>query len=45
MRLMGIEETQRQAAALADKAIEAAQTLPHPEMLVALAQFTVQRDV
>ncbi len=45
VRLMGIEETQRQAAALVDQAIEAAQTLPHPEMLIALAEFTVQRDV
>jgi len=44
VRLMGVEETQRQASALLDHALEAASSLPHPAALHALARFTVERD-
>jgi hypothetical protein len=45
VKLLGVEETQRRAQALADEAIAAAATLPYPEALTALARYTVERDV
>ena len=44
VKLMGIEETQRRAKALLEDALQAAQSLPEPAPLVALARFTVERD-
>ena len=45
VRLLGIDETLARAKALADRAHEAANTLPHAEVLHWLADFTVQRTV
>ncbi len=45
VKLLGVEETTRRAEEIAQQAISAASTLPHPEALVALARFTVERDV
>lgn len=44
VKLLGVEETQRRASALANEAIQSARQLPHPERLIALAQFIVERD-
>ncbi|HHO50219.1 MAG TPA: geranyl transferase [Deltaproteobacteria bacterium] len=45
VRLLGLDATRARAAALADEAIEAAQALPRPGALVALARFSVERSV
>lgn len=45
VRLLGVDETTRRARACADAAIAAVADLPRPEALVALARFTVERDV
>ncbi len=45
VRLLGVEETGRRARALADEACAAVAGLAAPEALVALARFTVERDV
>ena len=44
VKLLGVEETQRRAAELAREAETNARQLPHPERLIALAQFIVDRD-
>lgn len=44
-KLLGADETLRRARALAQEAIEIAALLPEPQALVALARFTVERDV
>ena len=44
VKLLGIEETQRQANQLLQEALSAASQVPHPENLIALARFTVERD-
>jgi len=43
--LLGVEQTRARAEALAAHAIEAVADLPRPEALVALARFTVTRDL
>jgi len=45
VKLLGVEETQRRARALATEAIDAAEQLPHGADLVRLAQYIVERDV
>jgi len=45
VKLLGVDETQRRARALADEAIAAAASLPYPAALTALARYTVERDV
>ena len=45
VRLLGIDETRRQAYLMVEEAIEAVHTLPQPDALVALARFIVERDV
>ncbi len=45
VRLLGVDETLRRARALADEAAAAVASLPDPTALVALARFTVERDV
>jgi geranylgeranyl diphosphate synthase type II len=42
--LLGAEETAHRARALANTAAQAVSDLPRPEVLVALARFTVDRD-
>jgi geranylgeranyl pyrophosphate synthase len=44
VKLMGIEETQRQARILLDEALDAVAQLAQPSHLQALAHFTVDRD-
>jgi geranylgeranyl pyrophosphate synthase len=44
VKLMGIKQTKLKAASLLEEALDAASGLPHPEFLVALAHFTVDRD-
>ena len=44
VKLLGIEEPQRRAAELAAEAEQSARVLPHPQRLIALAQFIVNRD-
>jgi geranylgeranyl pyrophosphate synthase len=44
VKLLGIAETQRRAAALRDEALVAVQGLPVPATLVALARYTIDRD-
>lgn len=44
VKLLGIEETGRQARALASRAVEAVAGLPAPSKLIALARYTVDRD-
>jgi geranylgeranyl pyrophosphate synthase len=43
VKLVGFEETQRRAHFFSQQAIDAVLHLPDPEVLVALAQFTVRR--
>jgi geranylgeranyl pyrophosphate synthase len=45
VRLLGLQATASKARALADEAIAAVAALPAPEHLIALARFTVERDV
>lgn len=45
VRLLGLEATRAEAHRLAVDAITAAQELPNPHVLVALARFTVERTV
>jgi geranylgeranyl pyrophosphate synthase len=45
VKLLGVEETSRRARELAERAVEAVAALPHPDALIALARFTVDRDV
>jgi geranylgeranyl diphosphate synthase type II len=45
VRLLGLEATQRKARALVEEAIAAVVGLPNPERLIALARYTVERDV
>lgn len=45
VRLLGLDETRRRAAELAAQAEAAVEGLPSPDALVALARFTVSRDV
>jgi len=45
VRLLGLDETRRQAHAMVDEACELVAHFPAPEALQALARFTVQRDV
>jgi geranylgeranyl pyrophosphate synthase len=44
VKLLGIDETRRRATAAADSAIKALTGLKRTDALIALAQFTVQRD-
>jgi geranylgeranyl pyrophosphate synthase len=44
VKLMGIEETQRQARLLLAEALDAVSPLSQPSHLVSLAHFTVDRD-
>jgi geranylgeranyl diphosphate synthase type II len=44
VRLMGVDETRRQAQALLQEALDALAPLPEPAALTALARFTVTRD-
>ena len=44
VRLLGIDETRRRARLLLQEALDAVAVLPAPEMLIALARFTVERD-
>lgn len=44
VKLLGIDETQRRAAALRDEALSALDGLPVPETLCALARYTIDRD-
>jgi geranylgeranyl pyrophosphate synthase len=45
VKLLGVEETSRRARELAERAVEAVDSLPRPAALIALARFTVDRDV
>lgn len=45
VRLLGVDATRERARALVADAIDAVATLPAPHALVALARFTVDRDV
>ncbi|MFK7927602.1 MAG: polyprenyl synthetase family protein [Myxococcota bacterium] len=45
VKLLGVEETERRARALAAEAIEAAEQLPRGAELVRLARYIVERDV
>ena len=45
VRLLGVDETRRRAQACVDDAVAAVASLPAPEALIALARFTVERDV
>ncbi len=45
VRLLGIEGTRREAHRLAEEAVSAAQDLPNPLVLTALARFTVERTL
>lgn len=45
VKLLGVDETRRRAADLAEQAIAAARSLPRPDALVDLARFIVERDV
>lgn len=45
VRLLGLTETKKRARTLADEAVIAARKLPHPDALVALARYAVQRTV
>ena len=45
VKLLGPDETSRRAQALADQALSAAASLPHPDALLALARFTVERRI
>ncbi len=44
VKLLGIEETTRRAAALRDEALLAVEGLPDAAILVALARYTIDRD-
>jgi geranylgeranyl pyrophosphate synthase len=44
VKFLGVDETQRRTQQLADEAVSIAQKLPHPQRLVELAQFIVNRD-
>lgn len=44
VRLLGVDETRRRAAAMVDAAIAAVEGLPHPDALVAIARYVVARD-
>lgn len=43
VKLLGVDETRRRARQAADSAIEVVSNLARPEMLVALARYTVER--
>jgi geranylgeranyl diphosphate synthase type II len=45
VKLLGVEETQRRAVALAERADQLVSSLPHPAALRALARFAVERTV
>jgi len=45
VKLMGIDETAQKARELFEEAIAAANKLPHPEALIELARFTIERDI
>jgi farnesyl diphosphate synthase len=45
VRLLGKDETLRRARVLSEEAQKLARELPEPEPLVALARFTVEREV
>ena len=44
VKLLGIEVTQRQAMELLNEAVAAAMRVDHPDHLLSLARFTVERD-
>ncbi|MEL6343160.1 MAG: polyprenyl synthetase family protein [Myxococcota bacterium] len=44
VRLLGVDETRRQADALLQQALDALRAVPSPQTLEALARFTVNRD-
>ena len=43
VKLIGVERTQHMAAELCDRAIHAAEKLPHPDLLKEIALFTIRR--
>lgn len=45
VRLLGVDATRARARALANDACDAVAALPQPDALVALARYTVERDV
>ena len=45
VRLLGVDETRRRAAALLQEALDHVAGLPNPEALIALARYTVERRV
>jgi len=44
VKLLGVDETRKRARTLFEESISAARLLPHPDALISLAKFTIERD-